>query len=186
MTGQRERPRLHADVILRNQVLAEEHGQRKPQVRTRSQPPMEGEQLKHRPAHLPKGTRLGRASNDAAGIVGLWAFSAIEFNTQHFLFLPSGKVLMIDPLGDTQAGACMTARMGPAGGEYASYTFDKVTGVLTVSGKLYDTNGCAGMFDIGTGANTSFTATVQLSSDGKTATVDAGDGAFTLYRVATQ
>lgn len=130
------------------------------------------------------GTQFSRASNDAAGIVGLWAFSATEFNTQHFLFLPSGKVLMIDPLGDTQAGACLTARMGPAGGEYASYTFDKVTGVLTVTGKLYDTNGCAGMFDIGTGANTSFTATVQLSSDGKTATVDAGDGAFTLYRIA--
>lgn len=132
------------------------------------------------------GTQFSRASNDAAGIVGLWAFSATEFNTQHFLFLPSGKALMIDPLGDTQAGACLTARMGPAGGEYASYTFDKVTGVLTVTGKLYDTNGCAGMFDIGTNANTSFTATVQLSADGKTATITAGDGTFTLYRAATQ
>jgi hypothetical protein len=132
------------------------------------------------------GSVFTRASSDATGLVGLWAFSASDFNTQHFLFLPNGKVLMIDPLGDTQAGVCLTERKGPAGGEYASYSFDKASGALNVTGKLYDTNGCAGMFDIGTGANTSFTATVQLSADGKTATVNAGDGAFTLYRIATQ
>ena len=132
------------------------------------------------------GTVFSRASSDATGIVGLWALSATDFNTQHFLFLPSGKVLMVDPLGDTGAGVCSTQRMGPPGGEYASYTFNKATGALSVSGKLYDTNGCAGMFDIGTMANSSFTASVQLSSDGKTATVDAGDGAFTIYRIAIQ
>ncbi|HEY9107808.1 MAG TPA: hypothetical protein VIN58_14100 [Roseateles sp.] len=132
------------------------------------------------------GTVFSRATNDDTGIVGLWAFSATDFNTQHFLFLPNGKLLMVDPLGDTQAGVCLNERKGPPGGEYSSYSFDKATGMLSVTGKLYDTNGCAGMFDIGTTANTTFTATVQLSSDGKTATVNAGDGAFTIYRVAIQ
>jgi hypothetical protein len=130
------------------------------------------------------GTVFSRASSDATGLVGLWALSATDFNTQHFLFLPSGKLLMIDPLGDTQAGVCMTERKGPAGGEWASYSFDKTTGALAVTGKVYDTNGCAGMFDIGSNANTSFAAAVQLSSDGKTATIAAPDGNVTLYRIA--
>jgi len=132
------------------------------------------------------GTVFSRATNDATGIVGLWAFSATDFSAQHFLFLPNGKLLMVDPQGDTEAGVCSTQRMGPPGGEYSNYTYNKATGVLNVTGKIYDTNGCAGMFDIGTTANSTFTATVQLSSDGKTATVNAGDGAFTIYRIATQ
>lgn len=131
------------------------------------------------------GTTLTRIANDPTGVVGLWALgSATELNTQHFLFLPSGKLLMIDPLGDTEAGICMTERQGPPGGEYSSYSYDKASGLLQVSGKIYDTNGCAGMFDIGTNANTSFSGTVQLSADGMTATVSAGDGAITIYRIA--
>jgi len=130
------------------------------------------------------GTVFSRVSSDPAGLVGLWAIdSATEFKTQHFLFLPSGKVLMIDPLGDTQAGVCLNERKGPAGGEYASYTWDKASGALQVFGKIYDTNGCAGFFDIGSSANASFSATLQLSADGKTASVTAADGVFTLYRV---
>ena len=129
------------------------------------------------------GTVFSRAPNDNTGMVGLWAFSATEFNTQHFLFLPSGKLLMIDPLGDTQPGTCLSERKGPAGGEYSSYSYDKASGALAVTGKIYDTNGCAGMWDIGASANASFSAQVQLSADGMTATVTAPDGVFTIYRI---
>ncbi|MBW8846529.1 MAG: hypothetical protein JF607_16315 [Burkholderiales bacterium] len=135
------------------------------------------------------GTTLTRISNDANGIVGLWALgSATELNTQHFLFLPSGKVLMIDPLGDTSGGICTTQRQGPAGGEYASYTWTAGSGALRVFGKVYDTNGCAGLFDSSPGATSAseFTANFQPSSDGKTATVTTADGAVTLYRIAPQ
>ena len=135
------------------------------------------------------GTTLTRVASDAAGLVGLWAVgSATELNTQHFLFLPSGKVLMIDPLGDTSGGLCTTQRQGPAGGEYASYTWNADTGALRVFGKVYDTNGCAGLFDSSPGATpaTEFNVSVQLAPDGKTAAVSGGDGPVTLYRIAPQ
>jgi hypothetical protein len=132
------------------------------------------------------GDTLTRLPDEPDGIVGLWALSSTDFNTQHFAFLPNGKVLMIDPLGDTEAGLCLSERKGPAGGEYASYTWNKATGALHVFGKVYDTNGCAGFFDIGSTANTDFTATLQLSADGKTATVTAPDGSFTVYRIPPQ
>jgi hypothetical protein len=134
------------------------------------------------------GTTLTRVTNDANGVVGLWAMgSATEFNTQHFLFLPSGQVLMVDPLGVTVAGSCSALLKGPAGGEYASYSFDKTSGALQVTGLVYDTNGCAGFFG-GTGTNTSWSGTVQFATDGKTATVTptsvtAAGAVFTLYRV---
>jgi hypothetical protein len=133
------------------------------------------------------GAVFSRAASDATSIVGLWAGgSATEFNTQHILFLPNGKLLMIDPLGDTQPGICQTERKGPAGAEYASYSYDAASGALQISGKLYDTNGCAGFFDIGSGANSSLSATVQLSPDGRTATVTVPDGVFTIHRIAPQ
>lgn len=134
------------------------------------------------------GTVFNRVPNDAAGIVGLWALSATEFNTQHFLFLASGKVLMIDPLGDTDGGICTQQRQGPAGGEWARYAWDKAAGTLSVSGKIYDTNGCAGLFDSSPGAAATAGASgwsgkVALSADGKSLTVDGGDGPLTLYRI---
>lgn len=130
------------------------------------------------------GDTFTRITSDPTGIVGLWAVgSATEFNTQHFLFLPNGNLLMIDPLGDTEPGACLTANMGPPGGEYSTYSFDKASGALQVTGKVYDTNGCAGMFDIGATANTSWSGTVQLSADGMSATVTSQGGIHTLYRI---
>ncbi|TXI22761.1 MAG: hypothetical protein E6Q67_05710 [Roseateles sp.] len=127
------------------------------------------------------GDRLTRLPNEPGGLVGLWAVgSATELNTQHFAFLPNGRVLMIDPLGDTQPGACLSQRKGPPGAEYARYSYDAASGALTVFDKLYDTNGCAGFFDQGT----QVTLTLRLASDGQSATVTAPDGDFTLYRIA--
>ena len=81
------------------------------------------------------GTVFSRASSDAASLVGLWAFSATDFTAQHFLFLPNGRLLMVDPQGDTEAGTCSAQRMGPPGGEYASYSWTQATGALTVTGR---------------------------------------------------
>jgi len=142
---------------------------------------------------LSSGRVFSRLSGGTSGVVGLWALgSATDLKTQHFVFFPNGKVLMIDPLGDTANGVCAAARQGPSGGEFASYTFNAATGALRVFGKVYDTNGCAGFFDSSQGAvsagtaNTEANFTVTFSGDGKSATVNNGAESFTLYRVASQ
>lgn len=135
----------------------------------------------------PTGEVFPRATNVAGGIVGVWALgSATELRTQHFVFFANGRVLMIDPLGDTSGGACTQANQGPPGAEYASYTFDAATRTLRVFGKLYDTNGCAGFFDSSAGAvqagtaNTEDITVLTFSADGKTATTPDGS---TVYRI---
>jgi hypothetical protein len=134
---------------------------------------------------IPGGAILPRASSPANGIVGVWALSPTDLKVQHFVFYPNGKVLLIDPLGDTSGGACTTANQGPPGVEYASYTYDATTGALRVFDKLYDTNGCAGFFDSSAGAVAGGTAnaeanfTLTISVDGMTATGDK-----TVYRIA--
>jgi len=142
---------------------------------------------------LSSGSVFSRLPGGTSGLVGLWAFdSATDLKTQHFAFFPNGKVLMMDPTGDTATGACSAARQGPPGGEFASYTFDAATGALRVFGKVYDTNGCAGFFDSSQGAvnagtaNTEANFTVTFSVDGKSAAVTNGVDSFTLYRVASQ
>jgi hypothetical protein len=142
---------------------------------------------------LSNGNFFSRLGGGTTGIGGLWAFgSATDLKTQHFAFFPNGKVLMMDPTGDTSNGTCTAARQGPPGGEFASYTFDVATGALRVFGKVYDTNGCAGFFDSSQGAvsggtaNTEADFTVTFSGDGKSATVTDGVDSFTLYRVAIQ
>lgn len=139
------------------------------------------------------GLDLGRLPGGATGILGLWALgSATELKTQHFAFFANGKVLLVDPLGDTGAGACSTARQGPPGAEYASYTFDAGTGALRVFGKVYDTNGCAGFFDSSQGAVAAGTAnseanfTVVFSNDGTVAIVTSSEGSNTLHRIPSQ
>lgn len=136
------------------------------------------------------GATFARLVDEPNGIVGLWAAgSATELGTQHFLFLASGKVLMIDPQGDTEGGICTMQAQGPAGGEYASYVWDKASGTLNVSGKVYDTNGCAGLFDSTLGAAGSpqskgFSGKFELAADGKTATVTNSEWTGTLYRIS--
>ncbi|KQV50693.1 hypothetical protein ASC95_15190 [Pelomonas sp. Root1217] len=134
------------------------------------------------------GTVFTRVPNDPAGLVGLWAAgSASDLNTQHLLFLPSGKVMLIDPWGDTSGGVCTTQRQGPMGGEYASYSWNAATGALQISARLFDTDGCAGFFDSSPGGQGSLLDYVlKLSADGKTATVATSEGDLTLYRIAPQ
>jgi hypothetical protein len=137
---------------------------------------------------------LARLQDDPNGLVGYWALgSATDLNTQQFVFFANGRVLMIDPVGETapsDAGsACFNAHQGPAGIEWARYTFNAATGLLHVFGKEIDTNGCAGLFDSSQGAlqngtaNTVFDAVVTFSSDRKQLTTS--DGA-TLFRIAPQ
>jgi len=114
-----------------------------------------------------------RVANDNSSLVGAWALtSAATLATQHFVFFPDGKFMMIDPLGDTGTSHC-----GVAGIEYGTYTFAATTG-LTVSAISIDTNGCAGLNDttlvpgkLFQGPN-SIPAT--LSSDGNTLNLPGG------------
>ena len=97
-----------------------------------------------------------------------------------------------DSTGDTSGGACTAARQGPPGAEFASYAYNAATGALRVFGKIYDTDGCSGLFDSSAGAvlagtaNTEANRTFVISADGKTATATGGDAPVTLYRNAAQ
>ncbi len=139
------------------------------------------------------GEVFPRLATDNAGIVGLWAVgSPTDLSVDHFAFFANGRVLHIDSKGDTSGGACTIAKQGPAGAEFASYTFNAGTGALRVFGKIYDTDGCAGLFDSSTGAVANGTANaevnlkVTLSTDGKTATVIDGGSSTTIYRIPSQ
>lgn len=125
------------------------------------------------------GGRLAKAANVPGGIVGVWALgSASNIDVQHFVFLPSGKYMMADPVGD--------AGCGSPGVEYGSYAYDTATGNVTISSVTYDTNGCAGLHDTRQGFP-SFRGTFTISADGSTIAVvdpDDANGNVTLYRVS--
>jgi hypothetical protein len=147
----------------------------------------------------PTAQSLSKAPNNNATIVGVWALGdANSANVQHFVFLPNGKYLMVDPLGNADGDE--TTCGGP-GVELGSYTWNATTGAITISDVTYDTNACAGLHDfsgtrrladdgetIVTGNNIdngSFSGTIILSSNGQTATVTpTGESTQTLYRVS--
>jgi chitodextrinase len=127
---------------------------------------------------------LAPTPNVTDGIVGAWALgSATTIKTQHFIFLPDGRVMMVDPIGDTTVGPGHPC--GGPGVESGSYTFDTVTKVLTVGATpAFDTNGCAGLWDSTQGGNAPFSGTFTLTGTGATATVVSGGDTFTMYRVS--
>ncbi|HEX6707144.1 MAG TPA: hypothetical protein VF169_20470 [Albitalea sp.] len=133
---------------------------------------------------------IARLADDPAGLVGLWALgSATELRTIHIAFFGNGRLMLVDPLGETDpASTCGIAHQGPPGVEFASYTFDAATGALHVFGKLHDSNGCAGLFDSSQGAiqggtaNTTADLVLTFSADKKTLQADGS----TWYRIAPQ
>jgi trimeric autotransporter adhesin len=93
------------------------------------------------------GFSLGRLPNDATGLVGMWALgTAGDLSVPHLVFFANGRVLLADHGGGTTA-QCTPTGEGPPGAEYASWTYDADEQVLTIQGKIHDTNGCAGLFD---------------------------------------
>jgi hypothetical protein len=144
------------------------------------------------------GGSLSRFTDDPNSIVGMWAVnSATDLTAPHFIFFANGKVASIHPysVADREpGGACDLARQGPPGIEWSDYTFNATTGALRIFNKIYDTNGCGGVFDSSDGAvangtaNTEANFVVTLSTDRKTATVPepGGTAVNTLYRIATQ
>lgn len=123
-------------------------------------------------------TTLTKAENDPNGIVGVWALgSATVAKTQTFVFWANGKYAMIDPVGDTNPSAC-----GGPGVEYGSYTYNATTKEFKVTGVTVDTNGCAGLSDIGQTGLATFTLT--LAAGGATATAAFGDSLDTVFRIS--
>ena len=129
---------------------------------------------------------IPRFVDNPTGIVGMWALgSATSFTAPHFVFFANGKVLSIHPYAET-TGACVTAtqNFGPPGVEWSDYTVNVNSGALQFLNKLVDTTGCTGVFDSAAAVpNTVANFTFTLAVDGKTATVVAPDGTFTLYRI---
>lgn len=119
-----------------------------------------------------------KAENDPNGIVGVWALgSATVVETQTFVFWSNGKYAMIDPVGDTNPSAC-----GGPGVEYGSYTYNATTKEFKVTGVTVDTNGCAGLSDLGQNGLATFTLT--LAAGGATATAVFGDSTDTVFRLS--
>ena len=137
------------------------------------------------------GGTITRFVDDPNGIVGMWAVgSATDLNVPHFIFFADGKVMSIHPYsaGDVEpGGACDLAREGPPGIEWSDYTFNPATGALRIFNKIYDTNGCGGIFDSSVGTpNTEANFVITLSADGKTAANSEDPTARTLYRISPQ
>jgi len=133
------------------------------------------------------GFSFNRLPNDPNGIVGMWAQATSGLNTKHVVVFPNGRVLFIDPVGETTPpdvdDPCIDANAGPPGIEWASYTFDPTTGALQVFGKQIDTNGCSGIFDSSPGAppNATQSFVLTFSADKSSFTNERG---YTFYRVA--
>jgi len=126
-----------------------------------------------------KETRYSKIDNDASGIVGAWAYANDTIKTQTLVFFPNGKFMMIDPTGATQR--VDQSKCGKPGIEFSSYTYDKGSSKLKLSGFTYNTNGCAGFSDLDNNTVIGF----SISSDGATAKVDKqGEESVTLYRVS--
>jgi hypothetical protein len=116
-----------------------------------------------------------KLDNNAATIVGAWAIgSATTLKTHTVVFYANGRVLFMDPQG-------ASASCGSPGIEFGSYTWNASTGALSFSNFIYDTNGCGGLYDVGTPNPPARSAV--LSADGKTLTF-TGDGTSTGYRVS--
>ena len=135
----------------------------------------------------------GRFVDDPHGIVGMWAVgSPTDMTAPHFVFFANGKVLSIHPYsaGDVEpGGACDLERRGPPGIEWSDYSFNPATGALRFFNKIYDSNGCGGIFDSAAGVpNTESSFVITLSADGKTASAsDPQDPTpTTLYRISPQ
>lgn len=149
------------------------------------------------------GELIDKAPNVNASLVGVWALgTSTSVLTQHFVFLPNGKYLMVDPIGDVEPGNPSYVSCGGPGVEFGAYTWNPSTGQVAISNVTYDTNACAGFFDLRGGIrkiNTlgaqvssgtvfpAFNGTITLNAGGQTAAViDSENPApgLTLYRVS--
>jgi hypothetical protein len=121
----------------------------------------------------PDGTEamhLKRVANDAGGIVGAWG-SATDLGTQYFVFFPSGRYVMADPIGD--------AGCGSPGVENGTYSFVQNGGTATLikTGTTVDTNGCAGL-------NPGEGNAIAFAPDFMSATITNKDGSFLFQRLS--
>jgi hypothetical protein len=151
----------------------------------------------------PVGEQINKAPNVSTSIVGVWALgTSTSASVQHFVFLPNGKYLMVDPVGDVEPGDPNYVSCGGPGVEFGSYTWSAATGQMTISNVTYDTNACAGLFDllggirkiglngvvVSTGTvRPPFNGTITLNAGGQTAAViDSENPApgLTLYRIS--
>ncbi|MDO9074182.1 MAG: hypothetical protein Q7U73_13050 [Rubrivivax sp.] len=135
-------------------------------------------------------TRLQTVTT-ATSLVGLWALdSPTDPSVEHLAFFANGRMMMVHHKGDP--GGCLAFNECPPGVEFASYTFDPVTGEMRAFGVLYDTNGCTGLFDncptaVAQGAvNTENILLLTMAPGGQTATFLDGTVTRTLYRIAPQ
>jgi trimeric autotransporter adhesin len=135
------------------------------------------------------GFSIGRLANDATGLIGMWAVaSPTDLSVPHLVFYANGRVLLADHRGgDTPQ--CTATGEGPPGAEYASWTFDTDENVLTIQGKIHDTNGCAGLFDSSAASiaqgtdNQPVFFSVSFASDFLSMQLSGQRGTETWYRV---
>jgi hypothetical protein len=114
--------------------------------------------------------------NDPKGIVGAWVADPAAMKTPIYLFFSNGKYMMVDPIGDVKRADHESC--GDPGVEFASYTYNSGSKALSISGFTYDNNGCAGF-------STNGPVSLDISGDGKTATLNTQDqSTLMLHRVS--
>lgn len=122
-----------------------------------------------------KENRFSPMDNDPNGIVGAWVMDKASTKTKTLLFFPNNQMMLMDPNGETFSSE--SKECGKHGIEFASYDYNGGANKLTVSGYLYDTNGCAGFSDVKI-------KSFEISSDGNTAELTInGQEPVTLHRV---
>lgn len=113
--------------------------------------------------------RFSRVAASTTGIEGTWGMeTGTDFGTQQFVFMADGTYYLIDPVGDDNCGS--------QGVEQGRYTI--TSNVISFSNTVHDTNGCAGLSDIGD------TASFPMTLDNATGTMtwDENGNILTLYR----
>jgi hypothetical protein len=130
-------------------------------------------------------TRLETTSSSSS-LVGMWGYeSATDLSASHLVFFSNGRFMQIQHLADNTC-----ANNGcPPGVEFSEYSYDVTSGIVNFFNPLYDTNGCAGVFESCAAGSNNTTAqrTITLAADGLTAVViDLQGQPHTLYRIPAQ
>lgn len=132
--------------------------------------------------------RLSRLADAATGIGGTWAKdNALALTSPAFFFLPDGRYVLIDPLGDTSFFyGTTTVSCDTPGIELGRYQVQGgmleflLPPTVTSPDSYFDSNGCAGAHDTSSGAQ--LVTALTLDSGAGTLQWGPAVGGQSLYR----
>lgn len=138
------------------------------------------------PVTAPYTFTFKKVNSTANSIAGAWGFVSTNGsstnNGTRFIFLPDGKYLMLDIVGDTEVGPGDPSCGGP-GAELGTYSFNSDNTLVRTAAIIYDTNGCAGMHDNTVAEASAYSSpSFSVSADGNTLTLTGGGDSYVFAR----